>query len=209
VLIPKSGFFLANRIARHYLLSMETVMGGHGLGAILNLAGLRSWINNLPADDDNRGVDFADFSAIHGSLEEMYGPRAGRGLARRAAWTSFPKALRAYGAIAGVTTLSFKILPLPKKLERGLPAMARVASAVSDLQATVTEEKGYYIFAVDRCPVCWGRHTDAAACSAITGLLEEALLWASGGKSFRIEEAECAALGGKRCAFYIDRKPMV
>lgn len=208
-MIPKSGFCLPNRIARYYLLSMETVMGGHGLGAILNLAGLRSWINNLPADDANRGVDFAEFSAIHGSLEEMYGPRAGRGLARRAAWTSFPKALRGYGTVAGVTSLSFKILPLPKKLERGLPAMARVVSAISDQQATVTEEKDCFVFTVDRCPVCWGRHTEAPACSAITGFLEEGLLWASGGKSFRVEETECAALGGKRCAFCIDRKPMV
>jgi predicted hydrocarbon binding protein len=188
---------------------METVMGGHGLGAILNLAGLRSWINNLPTDDADRGVDFAEFSAIHGSLEEMYGPRAGRGLARRAAWTSFPKALRGYGAIVGVTGLSFKILPLPKKLARGLPAMARVMSAVGDQQATVTEEKDCYVFSVERCPVCWGRHTDAPACSAITGFLEEGLLWASAGKSFRVEETECAALGGKRCAFCIDRKPMV
>jgi hypothetical protein len=113
-------------------------MGGHGLGAILNLAGLRSWINNLPADDANRGVDFAEFSAIHGSLEEMYGPRAGRGLARRAAWTAFPKALRTYGTIAGVTSLSFKILPLRKKLERGLPAMAQGASAITAMSSPST-----------------------------------------------------------------------
>ena len=79
--IPKSGLYYPNKIARIAILSFEEVMGKNGLNAILNLAGLSNLIDNYPPDNLDRGFDFADFSAIQGALEEMYGPRGGRGLA--------------------------------------------------------------------------------------------------------------------------------
>ena len=79
--IPKSGFFYANKFARITLEAYEEVMGKNGLNAILNLAGLGTLIDNYPPDNLERQFDFADFTAIHIGLEEMYGPRGGRGLA--------------------------------------------------------------------------------------------------------------------------------
>ena len=92
--IPKSGLFYPNKISRIALLALEDVMGKNGVNAILNLASLPHLIGNYPPTDLNREFDFADFSAINGALEEMYGPRGGRGLALRAGRATFDEGLR-------------------------------------------------------------------------------------------------------------------
>src|SRR5512136_1587670 len=123
--IPPSGFFYANKFARITLEAYEEVMGKNGLNAILNMAGLEHLIDHYPPDNLERGFDFSDFTAIHVALEEMYGPRGGRGLALRAGRATFADALKNFGALAGVGDLAFKVLPLQAKLRIGLPASAK------------------------------------------------------------------------------------
>jgi hypothetical protein len=125
--IPKSGYYYANKFARITLEAYEEVMGKNGLNAILNLAGLGALIDNYPPDNLERQFDFSDFTAIHIGLEEMYGPRGGRGLALRAGRATFNKALKNFGALAGVGDLAFMVLPLQAKIRIGLPASAKIA----------------------------------------------------------------------------------
>jgi len=139
--IPKSGLHYPNNIARIYLQAMEEVMGKNGLNAILNMAGLNQLVDNYPPNNLNREFDFADYSALNGALEEMYGPRGGRGLALRAGRASFAQGLRHFGALAGAGDLAFKVLPLGTKLKIGIPAMARIFTQVSDQRSTVEETR--------------------------------------------------------------------
>ncbi len=121
-------------------------------------------------------------------LEEMYGPRGGRGLALRGGRASFARGLQGFGALAGVGDLAFKVLPLGAKLKMGLPAMAGIFTQVSDQISRVEEKDDHFEYFIDRCPVCWGRKSDKAVCHAATGLLQEGLRWVSGGKEFRVDE---------------------
>ena len=82
--IPPSGFYYPNKIARIFLMAMEEIMGKNGLNAVLNMAKQPNLIDNYPLDNLDKQFDFAQFSALNGALEEMYGPRGGRGLALRA-----------------------------------------------------------------------------------------------------------------------------
>ena len=82
--LQKSGMYYPNKFGLITIKSLEEVMGKNGLNAILNLAGLNHYIENYPPDNLDKGFDFAELSAIGSSLEEMYGPRGGRGLALRA-----------------------------------------------------------------------------------------------------------------------------
>ena len=107
--IPKSGYYYANKISRITLKALEEVMGKNGLNAILNLAHLPHLIDQYPPDNLEREFDFADFSSVNQALEEMYGPRGGRGLALRAGRAAFADALRNFGALAGVGDLAFKV----------------------------------------------------------------------------------------------------
>ena len=92
--IPKSGFYYANKFTLITIKAYEDVMGKNGLNAIFNLAGLSNLIDNYPPDNLERLFDFADYTALHIALEEMYGPRGGRGLALRAGRATFNDALK-------------------------------------------------------------------------------------------------------------------
>ncbi|MCS6906921.1 MAG: 4-vinyl reductase [Anaerolineales bacterium] len=207
--IPKSGYYYANKFALITLKALEEVMGKNGINAILNLAHLSHLIDHYPPDNLERQFDFADFSALNWALEEMYGPRGGRGLALRAGRATFADALRNFGALAGVGDLAFKVLPLEIKLRIGLPAMAKIFSQFTDQHTTVQEYENEFVYTIHRCPVCWGRSgVDKPVCYIATGLLQESLKWVSGGLEFRVAETKCIAMGDPTCDFVIPKKPI-
>ncbi|RMF35376.1 MAG: 4-vinyl reductase [Chloroflexi bacterium] len=187
---------------------MEEIMGRNGLNAILNMAGLSEYIDNFPPDNLEKEFDFADYAALNQALEDMYGPRGGRGLALRAGRASFARGLQGFGALAGVGDLALKMVPLHMKLKMGLPAMARVFTQVSDQISRVEERDGNFVYIIERCPVCWGRKAEKPICHAAVGLLQEGLRWVSGGKEFRVEEIACIAVGDKNCEFLVYKDPI-
>lgn len=206
--IPKSGLYYPNKIARLAIQALGEVMGRNGLNSILNMAGLPHLIDNLPADNLERKFDFADFSAIQGGLEEMFGPRGGRSLALRAGRAAFTQGLRNFGALAGAGDLAFKVLPLHTKLRIGLPGMAKVFSTTSDQHSTVAEKQDIFIYTIHRCPCCWGRTTDKPACFIATGLILAGLHWVSGGREFRVAQSTAKSTGHENCQFVVYKDPI-
>lgn len=206
--IPKSGLYYPNKIARIAIQALEDVMGKNGLNAILNLANLTELIDNYPPNNLDRQFDFAHFSSLNGALEEMYGPRGGRGLALRSGRATFTEGLRNFGALAGVGDLAFKVLPLSAKLRIGVPAMAKIFSQTSDQHSTSVDRDDHFLYTIHRCPVCWGRHTDKPACFIATGLLQEGLKWLSGGHEFRVVQTTAVSTGDPTCDFIIYKTPL-
>jgi predicted hydrocarbon binding protein len=207
--IPNSGYFNSNKFARIFLESTREIVGNNGLNTILNYSHLSHLINNLPPDDLGREFDFAHFSMINHALEEIYGMRGGRGIALRIGRTTFADVLKDYGALAGVSDLAFRVLGLQAKIKIGLQAMARIFSEKSDQISSVTETEGAYHYAIERCPVCWGREVeDHPVCYYMIGLLQEGLHWVSGGKEFKISEEKCISLGDASCLFVIQKEPL-
>jgi predicted hydrocarbon binding protein len=207
--IPKSGYFYANKFVLISIQALEEVMGKNGVNAVLNLAHLPHLIDNYPPNNLEREFDFADFTAINQALEEMYGPRGGRGLALRAGRAAFAESLRNFGALAGVGDLAFKVLPLQVKLRIGLPAMARIFSQITDQHSTVEERENDFIYTIHRCPQCWGRsNLDKPVCFIGAGLLHESLKWVSGGNEFRVNESKCMAMNDAVCEYTIQKAPI-
>lgn len=206
--IPKCGLYYPNKFARIAIMALEDVMGKNGVNAILNLANQPELIDHLPPDNLERQFDFGDFSAIIGALEEMYGPRGGRGLALRAGRATFKDSLRTFGALAGVGDLAFKVLPLQAKLRIGLSAMAKIFTQTSDQRSTVEEKDDHFLYTIHMCPVCWGRQTDKPACFIATGLLQEGLKWVSGGNEFRVSQTTAKSTGHVTCDFVIYKEPI-
>ncbi|MFP4322675.1 MAG: 4-vinyl reductase [Anaerolineales bacterium] len=204
----KSGYNYPNKFARIYLEAMEEIMGKNGLNAILNLGGLQDYIGNYPPDNLEKAFDFAYFTALQTALEEMYGPRGGRGLALRAGRATFAEGLRGFGALAGVGDLAFKVLPLAAKLKIGLPAMANILTQFSDQISNVYEEGDKYIYTLERCPMCWQRKADKPVCYAGQGLLQEGLRWVSGGHEFKVDMATCIAKGDDMGRYVIYKEPI-
>lgn len=205
-----SGFYYPNKFALLYMLALEEVMGKNGINAILNLAGLGHYINNYPPDnlDKGSGIDFTEFTALQVALEEMYGPRGGRGLAQRAGRATFAGGLKNFGALAGVGDLAFKVLPLNTKLKVGLPAMAKIFTQFSDQISHVHEEDDHFIYTLERCPMCWKRKADRPVCYGGLGILKAGLHWVSGGLEFRVDMSSCMAQGDEMGRYHIYKTPI-
>ncbi len=207
-LIPESGYYYPNKMGRILLVAMEEVMGRNGLNALLNLTDMRQFMQELPPDNLGRDFDFAHISNLNKALEDIYGPRGGRGLALRGGRAIFSRGLKQFGALAGVGDLAFKVLRLPMKLKIGVPAVARIFTQFSDQKSRVEDHGDYFLYYIDQCSMCWGRETDRKICYIAVGILQESLRWVSGGLEFRVEEIECHAMGAENCVFKIDKQPI-
>ncbi|MBN1260473.1 MAG: 4-vinyl reductase [Anaerolineae bacterium] len=205
-----SGFYYPNRFALILLNALEEIMGRNGLNAVLNMGGLSHWITSPPPDNMEKSeFDFAYMSALNQALEEMYGRRGGRGLQLRLGRVLFAEGLANFGALVGASDLAFKVLPLSAKLKFGLPAVAKVFDSLSDQTSYVTDPGGdHYLYFIARCSMCWQRHTERPVCFIAAGILEEALRWVSGGRTFRVDEISCIAMGDETCSYAIMKEPI-
>lgn len=207
--LEKSELYYPNKFGLIILNSLEEVMGKNGIHAILNLAGMTSYVERYPPDNLEKGFDFSELSAIGQALEGMYGPRAGRGLALRAGRATFSEVLRNFGGLAGVSDLALAVLPLQAKVRIGLNAFAKMFVQLTDQATGVDERGGDFIWSTYKCPYCWGRHGEQEpVCYGTVGLLQESLRWVSGGHEFRVEETQCMAVGDDLCEFAIGREPL-
>ena len=197
-----------NKIGRIILLAMEEVMGRNGVNAVLNLSKMRHHIGNYPPNNLDRQFSFNDVSAIHKALDDMYGPRGGRGLALRAGRACFKHGLKEFGPVLGIADLTFRLLPLSMKLKVGAEVFADTFNKYSDQVVRLSEDEDKILWHIERCPICWERKTEAPCCHLAVGIIQEALYWVSGGKTFSVQEIECVAQGGESCTILIDKKPL-
>lgn len=201
-------FFYPNQMGRIILLSMEEVMGGNGVHAVLKLASLLDLVDNYPPDNRKREFSFSTVSALTDMLEQIYGPHGGRGLALRIGRACFNNGVRQYGTQMGLTEKAFRFLPLPLKVNGGAKAFAELFNAFTDQIVRLEDANDKLYWHIDRCPLCWERRSQEPVCHLAVGLLQEALYWLSGGKVFHVEEVTCIATGDEACTIVIDKSPI-
>ena len=129
----------------------------------------------LPPNNFAKEFDFAYYGAIGAAIEAMYGSRGTRSLTLHAGKASFSGGLAEFGAIIGVSELTFKAIPLAAKLRVGLRGIAETYAKFSDLVADVTEADDHFRYALRQCPVCWGRTSPKPICYGMIGILEQGL----------------------------------
>ncbi len=200
--------FYPNRMGRIILLSMEEVMGKNGVHALLKLASLPGFLEQYPPDTAERAFPFSTVSSLTATLEQMYGPHGGRGLALRIGRACFNRGIRQYGLQIGVMETEFRLLPLPAKINAGAQAFAGLFNTFTDQKVRLEEDGNTLLWHIEQCPLCWGRHTHEPVCHLAVGLLQEALYWLSGGKVFSVEEKTCIAAGDGTCTIAIDQTPI-
>ncbi|MFQ5406810.1 MAG: V4R domain-containing protein [Anaerolineales bacterium] len=201
-------YFYPNKMGRIILMAMEEVMGRNGVNAVLNLASLSHLVNNYPPNNFDRRFSFDEVGRMMQALDDMYGPRGGRGLALRAGRAGFKYGLKEFGPVLGIADLAFRLLPIGMKLKVGADVFADVFNKYTDQSVTLSERGERVIWAIERCPVCWQRQTDAPCCYLAVGILQESLYWVSGGKNFNVEETQCIARGDDTCTIEIDKQPL-
>jgi predicted hydrocarbon binding protein len=94
------------------------------------------------------------------------------------------------------------------KMKIGLNAMAETFNKTSHQVVRLEEDLNYFLYHIDRCPVCWGRKSEFPICHAGLGLLQEGLHWVTSGKNMHVEEIRCIAKGDRSCTYIIDKRPL-
>ena len=183
-------------------------MGKNGLNATLNLSALSSLIDNYPPNNDEQAVPFETFSKLQSSVEQGYGPHGGRGLVLRAGRVFFSSGLRTYGPGLGLNDTTFRLQPPDLKLMAVLRALTDFFNQQTDQKILLKETEHKILWQVEQCPWCWGRHEFEPVCQFSVGMLQEALYWISGGKSYNVAEETCIAQGDPACLMVVDRIPL-
>lgn len=203
-----SRYFFPNKMGRIVLLALEEVVGNESMDTILTMARMRDRLEQYPPSDFGAGFSFDELARMQQALEELYGVRSGRGLARRLGRVCFIIGAQDLRPVLGVADLAFRVLPLRIRLKAGFEVLAHIFRQFSDHRVRLEEEARYFRWVAERCGVCWGRRSEAPCCHLSVGLLEEVLYWLSGGESFYIEEVSCVAAGDPVCTILVGKLPL-
>ncbi len=200
---PAVDFYYPNRMVRIMFQALEEIVGRNGVNAVLNRASLSDWIDHFPTPEQTAQISFETIARIHAGLEDVYGPRGGRGIALRTGRACFSYGRRTIGPELGLTEAAFRMLPIASKLDVGSAALANLFNLTTDQRVRVEHENGLLLWHIERCPLCWGRKLAEPSCHMAVGLLQEALYWVSGGKLYHVEETRCVACGDPACTIEI------
>jgi predicted hydrocarbon binding protein len=202
------GLYYPNRMGRIILTAMEDVMGRHGVNATLHLAGLHHLVDQYPPNDLQPGFGFEELAAIQATLDDLFGKRAGRGLAHRTGRETFKYALSEFMPVMGIADLAFRPLHLGLKLRIGLQVFAETFNKFTDQIVVLDDEHDRHIWSITQCPVCWKRMSQEPCCQLAVGLLHESLSWVSNGRKFVVWEESCIAVGDPACTIHILKAPL-
>lgn len=205
--IPESGLYFPNNVARIFMLSLEEVLGTHGLNTLLNQAGQADLIGNYPPNDTDKEFDYSNFSAIAGALEEIYGPKGARMMARRSGTLTFNQMIKDFGAPLDVEGKDFAGKQLQEKIAAGLMVIRGLFSNTRE-EPYVRLDSGRFLYSVHYCPACWGRTTKDPSCFLISGILHSCLHWVTGGFEFEVRQTKAHSCGDATCDFEISPDPV-
>lgn len=201
-------FFYPNKMGRAILTAMQDVAHLDDYEEILSRANLDQFIGRLPSGDLNMEFPFHWVADLQESAEAQYGIVEGREFNRRVGRACLHSGLREFNPLVGIADLPVRMLPLGMKLHVGFDMFAMVFNRFTDQVVTLSEDDRSYKWVIERCPVCWGRHTDSPCCDLAVGILQEGLLWTSGGKEFIVTETRCIARGDDACVIEIGKRPL-
>lgn len=196
------------KVGRGFLEGVQEIIGRAGLNATFNLAHLNHLLPPAGFQKFDHNFTFADLSAIQLALEELYGPRGGRGVALRSGRVFFKYFLRSFGDQMQMTTLDYRLLPTHQRVTTGLRSMAAALCDQCSANFSVSEDDDAWYWQSDQCPWCFERTQQECMCHFSVGMLQEYVSWAGGGKIYHVIETECIARGGSACTIRIDKKPI-
>jgi predicted hydrocarbon binding protein len=207
-MMTNTAHLCSYKFGRGMLEGVQEIIGKAGVNAIFNLAHLTDIIPPNDLKSFKHNFSFADLSAIQLALEELYGPRGGRGVALRSGRVFFKYFLRSFGDQMEMTSLDYRLLPTHLRVKNGLQAMAQALSDLCSLEIVVWEDEEAWFWQADHCPWCWNRRHEECMCHFNVGMLQEYVSWSGGGKVYHVLETECIARGGSTCTIRIEKKPI-
>lgn len=198
---------MPNATLRILLMAIEEVMGENGAKAVLHSGGLGHFIDNYPPNNTELNSNFADYGTAQQAVEDFYGPRGARAMLIRIGRATFRYTLQEQPAILGLAGLALKALPTGARMKLVLDNITKAANEDVNLKAQLREEPDSYYYVNEECPCRWRPKHDKPACFVTVGVLQQAMLWATG-KNFKAEEVVCISNGASACVYRIPKQPI-
>jgi len=191
--------FVTNAALHNLVGAINKVTGDPGAGAILDMAGLQEMKSALPSADEHPSMNYTGFSSLSEAIEEFY-DQAVVPMELKVGREMFRQELATKGKMAAMKGMQFKLMSPEKKLRAILEELAD-AHAHMGMEAYFEEHDDGYLFAIETCPYCFGRLTNAR-CNVTSGFLAQGIEWATG-RQLAIEEVTCRGLDEAICAYWI------
>jgi predicted hydrocarbon binding protein len=201
-------YFYPNRMGKIILRALEEIAGPDNYKRVLETANLTVLLERPPSGDLERQFPFEYVSRLQSGVEQVYGAEPGREINRRVGRVCLSGGLQEFNPLIGIADLPVRALPLGLKLHVGFDMFAMVFNRFTDQVVTLGEDSNYFLWTIQRCPVCWQRQTDAPCCHLAVGILQESLSWATGGREFEVVETSCVATGAETCVISISKRPL-
>ncbi len=192
------------KFGRIVLSALEEVVGRDGLLALLRLARLEDWAQEIE-DDFRPTVTFEAVGRLSAALDELYGPTEGQWLARQVGHRAFRLGAEGLGFALGLADVGRRLLPPAVKIRLGMETLAEFFNRYSDQRVRLGEDNDFYYWIAESGGFCYGRRTTYPACGMATGLLSATLSWMRGGAGVEVQEVECRAQGAPHCTFRIPK----
>ena len=178
--------------------AIEDVAGVKGRNMVLRHADLEEYVENPPPIDEEIFIPNAHYRAICRALRDVFG-----------------KGSRVLLIYAGEATIykSFEALPrafapvmrfLPGGLRRraALKMAAMATERITGIPPKIEFQKGKIVYHYYNCPFCEGYESEAPICAYDIGILKAIVEWATG-KTHKVTEIDCAAMGAEACVYEI------
>ncbi len=107
--------------------------------------------------------------------------------------------------------IAAKLLPSGMQIKMGLSAMMAGLRTMNekvgqDFKGTIEDRGDKFVFIMETCPVCAGKHSESHICWLWEATIEEACRQVFG-KFFDVVEVECRAKGAPACVFEVPKHP--
>lgn len=191
--------FITNTALHNLLGAVKKITGEPGYSAMLAMAHMEEYENVVPAANEDPGANFTAFSAFGEAMEEFYG-QAVVPMQLKVGREMFRQELANKGKMAAMKGLVFKRMSPEKKIRSIMEELAD-AHARMGIEAYFEEHEDGYLFALETCPYCYGRLTNAR-CNVTVGFLLGGIEWATG-RTLPIEEVTCRGLDEALCGYWI------
>ncbi len=198
---------------RWALEAAEEVVGKDGLAVVLRQSGLERFIDNYPPDklEATGAISFKDYASLNAGLLNFYG-RPGKGMVMRVGRISSRKGIEHQSGVFNLATvMAAKLLPASVQIKMGLSAMMAGLRTIyeksgQEFKGSIEDRGDKYVFIMETCPVCAGKHSDSHICWLFEATIEEAARQVFG-KFFDVVEVECRAKGAPACVFEVSKQP--
>lgn len=188
-----------SHVVRTMIDSIEDVAGAKGKDMVLRRAGLEEYIENPPPlTAEETFVPNDHYRAISKALMEVFG-KSSRVLLLYAGEGAIYRTLE---AIPGAFSTAMKFVPGGLRRKAVLKMAARETAKITGIEPKVEQEKDRVLYHYYNCPFCEGYESDEPICYYDAGSLKALVDWATG-KSHKVTEIECSAMGAEACVYEI------